>query len=307
MHTDSERLYVDLIFRATRKYPSWDPEIQIKVGDYGRITKGEASWRDWLTVLGLNAKQKGIFVKEGNIYEDGIAQAFDIPAAVHQGGGRDEDVTQRRLQAAASDDHDGVMWVTSKNVRTMSKDLKLGGGLQGLANLRLHAGFKLTSGRGAILAMEHETVTYLDRPGSLLKLLMSERLHGRVIVSEVHQCSSYARYLVSEGGKTVSIGLGAEVPCPGAPGVSALGEVAGSWYCDAAVGNFKAKINQVGEKVFCPLYRLVAVEERRPCVGLRGPIEQAGLSDVEPPWTPVEDEEEDDFAALGTQGTWSYT
>jgi hypothetical protein len=33
---NSERVYVDLIFRATKKYPAWDPEV---------LVLSEESWR----------------------------------------------------------------------------------------------------------------------------------------------------------------------------------------------------------------------------------------------------------------------
>ncbi|KAJ7910557.1 hypothetical protein B0H13DRAFT_2486459 [Mycena leptocephala] len=65
----NERTYVDLIFRATQKYASWDPEIAVKVGDWGRITKGPR---------GLFWRKNGTFVREGNIYSDGKADKYGI-------------------------------------------------------------------------------------------------------------------------------------------------------------------------------------------------------------------------------------
>jgi hypothetical protein len=58
---NSERLYADLVFIVSRKYASWDPEIQVEVGDYGRITSGKRRFP-------MFWRKQGIFVKEGNIY-----------------------------------------------------------------------------------------------------------------------------------------------------------------------------------------------------------------------------------------------
>ncbi|KAJ7910561.1 hypothetical protein B0H13DRAFT_2329257 [Mycena leptocephala] len=55
---NNERTYVDLIFRATQKYASWDPEIAVK---------------------------NGTFVREGNIYLDGKADKYRIAAPVECG------------------------------------------------------------------------------------------------------------------------------------------------------------------------------------------------------------------------------
>ncbi|KAF8992429.1 hypothetical protein BDQ17DRAFT_1432367 [Cyathus striatus] len=64
-----ERKYADLIFHASRKYPNWDPEIP------------------------------GIFVKAGNIYDDGKAKEYEIPAPREFGAHESE----------------GLTWVTSEN------------------------------------------------------------------------------------------------------------------------------------------------------------------------------------------------
>jgi hypothetical protein len=92
MPPSSERVFVDLIFRASRKYANWDPEILIRVGDYGRITQGRPSWAFWRPGW-------GIFVKEGNFYAEGIATEYDISEPEERGG----------------DALEGAMWITSNN------------------------------------------------------------------------------------------------------------------------------------------------------------------------------------------------
>ncbi|KAJ7851418.1 hypothetical protein B0H14DRAFT_3085803 [Mycena olivaceomarginata] len=58
--SSSEHTYIDLLFRASRKYASWDPEIVMK---------------------------NGTFLKEGNIFLDGKAKKYDIPDPIEYDGG----------------------------------------------------------------------------------------------------------------------------------------------------------------------------------------------------------------------------
>ena len=69
---DTQRQFVDLIFRASHKYASWDPEVPVAVGDYGWITRGKTGLAFW-------RKKQGIFMKDGNIYDDGLTEIYDIP------------------------------------------------------------------------------------------------------------------------------------------------------------------------------------------------------------------------------------
>ena len=89
---DAERQFIDLIFRVSKKYASWDPEVVVEVGDYGRITRGKRGLAFW-------KKSRGIFLKEGNIYKDGLAEKYDIPTPQEHG----------------VDSTEGISWITSKN------------------------------------------------------------------------------------------------------------------------------------------------------------------------------------------------
>ena len=91
---DPERQFVDLIFRASKKYGSWDPEVAVAVGDYGRITRGKTGLAFW-------RKKRGIFLKDGNIYEDGLAEKYEIPTPEEHGVHSTE----------------GMSWITSKNAK----------------------------------------------------------------------------------------------------------------------------------------------------------------------------------------------
>jgi len=94
MPPDAERQFVDLIFHASKKYGSWDPEVTIAVGDYGSITQGKTGLAFW-------RKKRGIFVKDGNIYEDGLAEKYDIPTPQEHG----------------VDSTEGISWITSENAK----------------------------------------------------------------------------------------------------------------------------------------------------------------------------------------------
>jgi hypothetical protein len=102
---DSERKYVDLLFRASKKYASWDPEVVVEVGDWGRITRGRSVW--WA----FWRRRRGTFLKEGNIYRDGIAQRYDIPPPTERG----------------ADSSHGVTWITSQNAQDLGLSGDLGG------------------------------------------------------------------------------------------------------------------------------------------------------------------------------------
>jgi hypothetical protein len=128
--------------------------------------------------------------------------------------------------------------------------------------------------------MKNDTISAIDPPGVLRRLLAEDSLRDRVIVSEVHRTSSYARYLSSPNTKSISIGLSAEPSVPGI--ISAQANV--GWVRSSNAGNFKAKVNQSGKRDYYPLFRLVSLKETALTVGLRDG-EVPPLPDVEPPWS----------------------
>jgi hypothetical protein len=65
-------------FRASKKCGSWDPEVVIVVGDYGRITQGKSGLVFW-------RKKLGIFLKEENTYSDSLPERYDIPTPQEHG------------------------------------------------------------------------------------------------------------------------------------------------------------------------------------------------------------------------------
>ena len=152
-----------------------------------------------------------------------------------------------------------------------------------LVSCRAKAAFKFVSGRGAIIAMNNDTIYTIDSPGKLRRLLDEEKVKGLVIVSEVHRCSSYARFLATEDGATVALGLSVEDPIGNSAAVDA------KWVRNSSAGNFKARVNATGKRDFYPLFRLVSLTEGNISTGLRGELdEDPPLPDALPPWDTIE-------------------
>jgi len=132
--------------------------------------------------------------------------------------------------------------------------------------------------------MNNDTIYTIDSPGKLRRLLDEEKLKGLVIVSEVHRCSSYARFLSTEGGATVALGLSVEDPIGNSAALD------GKWVRNSTGGNFKARVNATGKRVFYPLFRLVSLTEGDVSTGLRGELdEDPPLPDAIPPWEAIEE------------------
>jgi hypothetical protein len=128
--------------------------------------------------------------------------------------------------------------------------------------------------------MDNDTITTIDPPGRLRTLLSDDTMAGKVVVSEVHKCSSYARLLTAKGSKNVVIGLQVEPPVSGV----ASATLNATWVRNTNAGNFRSKVNKNGGRVFYPLFRLVSVKEQETSVGFRGDDKNLVLPDAEPPW-----------------------
>ncbi|KAF8908534.1 hypothetical protein CPB84DRAFT_1843431 [Gymnopilus junonius] len=164
MAPTSERLFVDLIALATHKYPNWDPEVPIEPGDYGRITSGHrhksyaggggGAGAFWYRNVTLKRRR----ASAGRDWRNG----YGIPLPVEYGG----DSTQ------------GTTWITSRNARQVTWDADIAGQHPTLAECSIKASFKFTTGQGAVLAMDNDTVLAINPAGKLLRLLASESQTG---------------------------------------------------------------------------------------------------------------------------------
>ncbi|KAJ7797054.1 hypothetical protein B0H14DRAFT_2390145, partial [Mycena olivaceomarginata] len=203
-------------------------KIKIKAGDYGRFSRGQKG----LAFL----RKDGIFVRLGNIYDDGKAQRFGVAPAVE-----------------SCPDVEGETWIVSSNVTRIDVAGPLSsGGIQPLIP-ECKVAFQFARGCGAVLTMRNETITSIDR-GSLKQLLEDLSMHGMVVVSEVHSCSSYARLLCADGTTTLTLGSHVSIP-----GLGPSASVASKWVTEGSSGNFKSQVNTRGERTFSPLFRLVSL------------------------------------------------
>jgi len=261
---DSERLYVDLLFTVSKKYASWDPEVAVEVGDWGRITTGNTGLAFW-------RRRRGTFLKEGNIYADGKADELGIPPPTQFGAGATE----------------GMHWIVSQNVQECDVNACIGGQTPAFLHCKAKAGFRVSSGRGAVLVMDNDVITTIDPPGCLRRLLDDQSMRGCIIVSQAHRCSSYARLLTSKGGSNFTIGLSVEPPVSGV--VSATADM--KWMQSSSAGNFKSKVNKCGNRDYYPLFKLVSLRDEATSSGLRGELEGGDppLPDAVPPWQRQDD------------------
>lgn len=230
----NERRYVDLLFRASKKFASWDPEKHLEVGDWGRLATGHPFWAFW-------RPERCVFVKEGNIYQDKIAEKYGIPLPKVLGEENPNELT----------------WVTSLNVRDMDVSTSMGKQTPELAECSVKVGFQFVSGGGeaAVLIMVNDSVTTIDPATSLRQLLGEEALRDRVVVSEAHRCASYASYLASSKTKDVVIGLSSK-----ASEGSSSTQPYPRWVRTNKTGYFKGKADNSGERKYYPLYKLVSVK-----------------------------------------------
>jgi hypothetical protein len=277
---DAQRTFIELLFASSKKYAAWDPEIKVQVGDWGYITKGKmrlAFWRG----------RRGVFMKQGNIYRDGKATTHEIPEPVTYGD-----------QATS-----GITWIVSQNASAVDISAEITAYVTlfmfylaiylslldrqtpAFVECGVKAAFKFSSKQGAVLAMENDSLIALDHPGSLRALLDDPTMRNKVIVSEVHSCSSYSRYLGTPSVKEIAIGLNAKPPVSG---IASLG-VHSQWIRSTNAGNFKQKVNANGDRTYFPLFRLVSLDEQAISTGMRGSGSDEDLDlplpDAVPPWT----------------------
>jgi len=98
---------------------------------------------------------RGTFLKEGNIYDDGKAELYNIPRPEEHGRG---------------DDH-AVSWIVSANAQACDISLAAGVPASTFAQCEVKAAFKFSSGYGAVLVMENDTISTINPPGSTRRLL----------------------------------------------------------------------------------------------------------------------------------------
>ncbi|KZT09983.1 uncharacterized protein LAESUDRAFT_722126 [Laetiporus sulphureus 93-53] len=191
MYPNAEQTYVALMYRASSYYATWDPIRPITLGDYGYIRNNYS------------------FEKEGNIFNDRLAEEFDI--SIVDGG------------------EDSERWIVSVATKEQTLSVNIG-----VPKATIKKSFSITRSCGAILAMlrpRHQSLT-----GPLRDLIYSTAFTDeRVLVSEVYSCSSYARLLVPRQKGSVEISL----DITESQAHILHGTVEGKWRTSAESGDFK--------------------------------------------------------------------
>ncbi|EJT99749.1 hypothetical protein DACRYDRAFT_117921 [Dacryopinax primogenitus] len=243
------RKYADLIFTGSRLqwspfYPS-APSSQVQCGDYGFLSP-----------------ETGAFKREGNIYDEGIARRWGI---------KQPEVVEGEVEKES--------WTISKNARALAygKDCRVPDAQIQKFKRKGHVSF--LSDRGAVLVTLDSRTLSIPQKTQLKSLLSEPGLQGKHLVSEVVQCSKYARYMSGPAGGDL---------CLGYDGTSwhARGLKEGDSFTSGTSPNPK----------FSALFRLLVVQDRGPILLLRDspePEDPTGLlAPLYPAWGVLDEQGE---------------
>ncbi|KIJ53277.1 hypothetical protein M422DRAFT_242414 [Sphaerobolus stellatus SS14] len=257
----AERDYVTLLYEVCSKYANWDPDKNYDCGDYGRITRGRPAWQFW-------RGQEGVFVPEGNIYTEGLAQKYGIPMWKETSDREDLGLVDGAREQTA-----GGYWLRSHNMSIVELSVEGGIGSQilgDLAGCEGKAAYRVSRGDGAFLAMQDHTLFHIPVEGLLLDLLKEKKMKGKVIVTEVIRTSAYARNLMHKSDRTFAVGWKVSAGVP--PHSTRIGGD-GKWVSDSNSNNFKNKVHPKKIQSYCPLFKLVSLYETEITQGLREEID----------------------------------
>ena len=146
-----------------------------------------------------------------------------------------------------------------------------------LASCRVKAEFQFTSGCGAVLAIDNNTICSIDPPNFLRRLLNEDKLQiasstsKSIRVSFLHMLGTFTP-LESPRSKTITISLGEE-PSESVSGIASV--MANLKLASSAnASNFKSKVIRKSKDLaneYTSTIRLVSLKEKNTSVGLRGP------------------------------------
>ncbi|KAG0692897.1 hypothetical protein DFH29DRAFT_913349 [Suillus ampliporus] len=284
--TAASRKFIDLIRQASSKWANWDPPIEIKVGDYGKIDN-----------------DTGELDIEGNIYDNSFQTSLD-----KQGLKINLSDSSYQPKKGAVDDN---MIMSSSGVKQGDFTLKPEVSFLNLASASVKAEFQFQEGkRGAVLVMHKPRQEYIP-PGKVLTLVhQASELQDKYLVTSTFTCPGYYLYLSNKSGEKVGLALAANVPIPAAMGVSAGGEASVDWWTDAQAAFLRKAFDKAGQYRYTPLYGLKYRSNgwlKRMYRGDEEPqqTEDELWLDCMPPWQPLDEdgvedpvvgEEDEDFA-----------
>ncbi|KAI0004612.1 hypothetical protein BJV74DRAFT_763147 [Russula compacta] len=254
---NAQRKYIDLIYDAVSKWPNWAPPRKIHAGDFGVVDK-----------------KTGDLIVEGNIYTHRETKEI---ASNH-----------RTVQGADVDQYQ----IHSYEVQGL--DLKADAGVtiptgQGLV---FKSRWQFSSKRGAILLMHLPLMTRV--PDEFLQhALELPILKGKKLVYEVWECPGFYMYLSNRSSEHVTISLHANVPTPGAPGVTVQPSSTFSWSAEGSTG-----VRQYAYRdglAFTPLFSLRTIKKsllRRTGKPMERKYEKFRWVDADVPWKDLNEEGE---------------
>ncbi|KAG2346098.1 hypothetical protein BDR05DRAFT_878756 [Suillus weaverae] len=266
----ASRRFIDLIYQATSKWANWDPPIEIKVGDYGKIDK-----------------ETGGLDVEGNIYDpafqtslnkQGLNINLSEPSCQPQTGGVDDDII-----------------ISSSGVKQGDLLVKPEVSLLNLASASFKVEFQFQEGkRGAVLAMHKPQQESIPRGKVLTLVHKAVELHDKYLVTSRLTCPAYWIYLSNKSGERIALALTASAPIPAAVGLTAGGTASMDWWTDAQAAFIRKAVDKTGQYRYTPLYTLKHRPNNWAQRLFRGEQEEETEDhlwpDCAPPWQPLDED-----------------
>ncbi|KAJ7892257.1 hypothetical protein B0H14DRAFT_2560321 [Mycena olivaceomarginata] len=226
-------------------------------------------------------KDTGRFEKDGNIYENAATAAL---------------VADHPPEIAAADEK-----IVISSETEQKRDLNLSPQvIPGIAEASIKGQWKFKSGKtGALLVMSQPRSSWVPANALFKRLLEIPALKDKIFRRAKNRAVE----------DTVSLALLAKTPIPGAPLVSAGGELGGSWWSEMGAGVFRHG--------FTPLFALKRIRKpgflsrgqppedimcvsSRECASVLANAARCSWEDAEKPWWPLdEDGEEETFEDTG--------
>ncbi|KAG2339527.1 hypothetical protein BDR05DRAFT_992030 [Suillus weaverae] len=226
----ASRKFIDLIYQSSSGWANWNPPIEIKVGDYGKIDK-----------------QSGQLDVEGNIYDPGFQTSLNSQ-------GLKINLSECQPQTGGVDDD---MITASLGVKQVDFSVNPDVSLLNLATASLKAEFHFQEGkRGAVLVMHKPQQEFIPLGKMLTLVHKATELHDKYLVTSRFTCPGYCIYLSDTSGEKIALALTASAPIPAAVGLTAGGTASMDWWTNARAAFLRKAVDKAGQYRYTPLYTL---------------------------------------------------
>ncbi|KAG8897421.1 hypothetical protein FRB99_008161 [Tulasnella sp. 403] len=261
-NNNASRLYADLIFQISARYPNWDPPKRLQIGDYGTINKNT-----------------GEFQVEGNMFrlDPSIVNAIDPKVYATLMAYGVEPAYPDTQYVIASQSGRAVEFNAGPDVAAIGGDVPASVGGK----------WEFSKGkRGALLVMARPRLTHITNEilGTLSKI---KPLVEKSVVVQVYTCPAYVMYMTEKSGGELSLSLQGSWPNFSTP--SAVGpmtaEAIVQWVCNHSGGLYRESCNKAGEEAFTPLFHVMTIP--RPA---RGELWKQLDMTTQPPWAPLDED-----------------